>query len=101
MRKALVGAAVMLWVFAPTAHADDDSFLDAVGQLGFTDRSEALRNGYTVCVMRTEADADLTDRVIRGALDWLNRDEAAADTDEFAAAAVKFLCPEVVNESAG
>lgn len=80
---------------ASTARADSDTFLAAVAALGHTDRTEALRNGYTVCVMRTEADADLTDRVIRGALSWLNRDAAAQNTDEFSALAVQHLCPEL------
>lgn len=87
-------AVVLLWTPA-AAHADTDTFLVEAEKLGMIDRTEALRNGYAVCVMRTEADADLTDRAIRGALEWLNRDKSAADTDEFVQIAVTNLCPEL------
>ena len=85
---------IVVLVWSPAAHADPDTFMVEVEKLGMTDRTEALRNGYTVCVMRTEADADLTDRAIRGALDWLNRDQSATNTDEFVQIAVSNLCPE-------
>lgn len=87
-------AVVLLWTPA-AAKANTDTFLVEVEKLGMVDRTEALRNGYAVCTMRTEADQDLTDRVIRGALDWLNRDQSAANTDEFVQIAVSNLCPEL------
>jgi hypothetical protein len=95
IRAMAVGALLAAVALAPHARADDRSFLDAVAVLGYTDRSEALRNGYTVCVMRTEASGDLTDRVLREVLSRLDRPEAAAESDEFAALAVKHLCPEL------
>lgn len=99
MRTFVFTASIALALLtAGSARADTDTFLVEAEKLGMSDRNAALRNGYAVCTMRTEADADLTDRVIRGALDWLNRDQAAANTDEFAALAVKYLCPEVEDE---
>ncbi len=95
----VIGALLGSLYLAPTAAADDRSFLDAVAVLGYTDRTEALRNGYTVCVMRTEASGDLTDRVLREVLSRLDRPESAADSDEFAALAVKYLCPELGQSS--
>ena len=93
MRFALALAALAVLTAAPAA-ADSTGFLDAVGPLGYTGDA-ALRDGYAVCVLRTEADADLTGRVIRGALERLNRDAEAAESPEFAALAVEHLCPEL------
>ena len=92
MRAAALALALLL-VTPATAHADTQTFIDGANALGYDNPDEALSAGYAVCSMRTQVSGDLTTRILRRALEKINRDTDAANAEAFNALAVAQLCP--------
>lgn len=86
--------ALTLSLIAPAvAAADEQSFLDAVAPLGYTEPADALSAGYAVCAMRGQAGATLTERILRRVLDKLRDARHADNVNPFSHAAGAHLCP--------
>jgi hypothetical protein len=92
MRAAALALALLL-VTPATAHADTQTFINDAAALGYANPDEALSAGYAVCSMRTQVSGDLTTRILRRALEKINRDTDAANAEAFNALAVAQLCP--------
>jgi hypothetical protein len=94
MKRAVVLAVAMLLLTAAPAHASNEqAFLDAVAPLGYTEPADALSAGYAVCVMRGQAGASLTERVLRRVLEKLRDARHADNVSPFSHAAAVHLCP--------
>ena len=94
MRAAALALALLF--ITPTAVAnatDEQGFLNAVAELGYTDTGDAISAGYTVCAMNRSVGQSLTERILRRVLNRAADARDAENAEPFAQAAVKYLCP--------
>ena len=88
-----VMVAVMLICTPATADADEQTFLDTVAELGYTNPADALSAGYAVCSMNKAVGLSLTERILRRLLNRLDDVRDADNSSPFAQAATDNLCP--------
>ena len=93
MKAALLAIALLLASPAAVANADEQSFLDTVAGLGYTNTADAISAGYTVCAMNRSVGQSLTERILRKLLNKIDAGQDAENTTPFAQAAVDHLCP--------
>lgn len=89
---AVLGVVLALVTAAP-AHADEQSFLDAVAVLGYDNPADALSAGYAVCSMNKAVGLSITERILRRILNRMNDAVDADNSSPFAEAAQANLCP--------
>ena len=94
MRVIAVLMMVMVGWFgaAGVARADEQSFLDAVSALGYTNATDALSAGYAVCSLERAVGSSLTERILRRILNKLDDVRDAGNANPFAQAAKDNLC---------
>lgn len=92
MRAAALALTLLLLTPA-TAHADEQTFLDTVATLGYTNTADAISAGYTVCAMNRSVGQSLTERILRKLLNKVDATRDAENAEPFAQAAVDHLCP--------
>ena len=94
MRAAALALALLFITPTAVAHAtDEQGFLNDVAALGYTNTSDAISAGYTVCAMNRSVGQSLTERILRRVLNRAADAKDAENTEPFAQAAVKYLCP--------
>lgn len=89
-------AAFLMLLTPAIARADEQTFLDAVAPMGYTEPTDTLSAGYAVCAMRGQAGMSLTERIMRRVLEKLRQDRDAANASPFADAAAFHLCPRLI-----
>lgn len=77
---------------APSAHANEQAFLDTVSELGYTDHGDALSAGYAVCALDRAVGSSLTERILRKVMGKIGDLRDAENSDPFARAAKTYLC---------
>ena len=77
---------------AGVARADEQTFLDAVAALGYTDPADALSAGYAVCSLEKAVGSSITERILRRVLDRLDEARHSDNVNPFSQAAKDYLC---------
>ena len=82
---------------AAPAHADEQSFLDAVHKLGYAQSDqELLRDGHVSCALREQTgDNDTVGKALGAALRLLGHGTTDVQAEDFVDVAVSELCPAV------
>ena len=93
MRAALLVLALLFLTPTAVANATEQTFLDAVADLGYTNTSDAISAGYTVCAMNRSVGQSLTERILRRVLNRAADAKDAENAEPFAQAATDHLCP--------
>lgn len=86
-------ATTLLLGLAPSAHADERSFTDAVATIGYDNAADALKAGYTVCAMQATVGGYVTKKVIERMLRKINESSQDVKAEQFVDFASELLCP--------